>query len=96
MEASAALSMLKVDLGFLSPAPEVLTYMEHLLSVAEKELDRKGIVLDNADPADVHLKVMYAAWLYRKRDTGAGMPRMLEYALRNAQVRSQLNREVST
>jgi hypothetical protein len=29
------------------------------------------------------LVVMYAAWLWRKRDNMEGMPRMLRYALNN-------------
>lgn len=86
MADSPALVMLQVDLGYLNPPEQVKTFMEHCLSAATTELQRKGVTLDSSDSADTHLLVMYAAWLYRKRDTGMGMPRMLEYALRNAQV----------
>ena len=41
-----------------------------------------------AQYVDSQLVVMYAAWLWRKRDTGEGMPRMLRYAL-NQRVFSQ-------
>lgn len=29
------------------------------------------------------LVVQYASWMWRKRDTGEGMPRMVRYALNN-------------
>lgn len=90
MADSPALVMLQVDLGYLNPPDQVKTFMNHCLSAATTELQRKGVMLDSSDPADTHLLVLYAAWLYRKRDTGAGMPRMLEYALRNAQVHKTL------
>ncbi|MDE6729629.1 MAG: hypothetical protein K2J71_02495 [Oscillospiraceae bacterium] len=32
---------------------------------------------------DLHLELMYAAWMWRKRDTGETMPRMLRYQLNN-------------
>ena len=90
MADNPALAMLKVDLGFLNPAVEVLDYLQYLLDAASKALAKKGVVLDSSDPEDLHLHVMYAAWLYRKRATGAAMPDMLRYALRNAQVHKAL------
>lgn len=80
------LTMLQVDLGYLNPPSTVVEYLTQLLAAADAELQRKGVMLDSSDPADVHLHVMYAAWLYRKRATGAAMPDMLRYALRNSQV----------
>lgn len=84
------LTMLQVDLGHLNPPETVQGYLVQLLAAAQQELERKGVILNSADPADVHLHVMYAAWLYRKRATGAAMPDMLRYALRNAQVHKAL------
>lgn len=84
------LTMLQVDLGYLNPPATVHDYLVQLLAAAQQELERKGVILNSSDPADVHLHVMYAAWLYRKRATGAAMPDMLRYALRNAQVHKAL------
>ncbi len=74
------LAMLKVDLGITAKV-----YDERLmqyLQAAKAEITREGItLLDTVD--DNQLVVMYAAWSWRKRDTGEGMPRMLRYALNN-------------
>lgn len=74
------LAMLKTDLSITAKA-----YDERLmqyLQAAKAEIAREGItLLDTID--DNQLVVMYAAWSWRKRDTGEGMPRMLRYALNN-------------
>lgn len=85
-----ALKMLEVDLGYMKPPGEIEDYLTHLLDAAARELKRRGVQIDSSDPADLHLHVMYAAWLYRKRATGAAMPDMLRYALRNSQVHDAL------
>lgn len=81
------LRMLKVDLGITATA-----YDERLgeyLTYARAEIQREGITLteDTAETTetmdDANLQVMYAAWLWRKRDSGEGMPRMLRWALNN-------------
>lgn len=74
------LSMLKVDLGIKGDA-----YDERLtqyICTAEQLIGREGIdLVDTLE--DRQLVVMYAAWMWRRRDSGAGMPRMLRYALNN-------------
>lgn len=75
------LSMLKVDLGIMSTA-----YDERLaqyIEAAEKAIAQEGATLDLGNIADMQLVIMYAAWTWRKRDTGDGMPRMLRLALNN-------------
>ena len=75
---SDKLTLLKVQLGIVTEAyDEMLTA---LLEAAAREITREGITLTEADYL---LEIMYAAWLWRKRDTGEGMPRMLRYALNN-------------
>lgn len=74
------LAMLKIDLGITAKA-----YDERLmqyLQAAKAEITREGITLLETMEDD-QLVVMYAAWSWRKRDTGEGMPRMLRYALNN-------------
>lgn len=75
-----ALAMLKVDLGITTDAYN--TRLEQYLSAAETEIARQGAALDDS-VGDLQLMVMYAAWMWRRRDTMEGMPRMLRYALNN-------------
>lgn len=85
MTDSELLTMLKIDCGITTPAfdERLAQYVE----VAKTEITREGATLvDTA--SDSQLVAMYAAWLWRKRDTGEGMPRMLRYAL-NQKVFSQ-------
>ncbi len=80
MDREALLEMLKVDLGISTPA-----YDERLLQylkTAAAELRREGVTLtDSVD--DGHLQIMYAAWMWRKRDTGEGLPRMIRWQINN-------------
>lgn len=80
------LAFLRCDLGFLAPDETTLQYMEHLITAARRELTAKGIDLIETDADDISLVVMYAAWLYRKRDSGT-MSDMLRYAIYNHKTR---------
>ena len=75
------LAALKIDLGIVTTA-----YDERLaeyLNAAKTEIKRQGATLDLTDTDDAMLVVQYASWMWRKRDTGEGMPRMIRYALNN-------------
>lgn len=79
-EENALLKMLKTDLGITTRIYDVrfVQYIE----AAKAEITREGVKLkDNL--ADNNLVVQYAAWMWRKRDTGAGMPRMIRWQLNN-------------
>lgn len=76
------LSMLKTDLGIMQTSAYD-TRLQDYLDNARAEITREGIVLNPEDLSDMQLVVMYAAWTWRKRDSGDGMPRMLRYALNN-------------
>ena len=85
MTDSELLTMLKIDCGITTTAFD--ERLAQYIETAEAEITREGATL--ADTAsDSQLIVMYAAWLWRKRDTGEGMPRMLRYAI-NQRVFSQ-------
>ena len=75
-------TMLKIDLGI-----STTVYDERLLQyiqTAELEIKREGYTFPETPTIDDdQLIVMYAAWLWRKRDSGEGMPRMLRYTLNN-------------
>ena len=84
------LSMLKVDLGIMSTTAydERLTqYLENAFSSIREE----GASLDLTAVKDCQLVVMYAAWTWRRRDSGEGMPRMLRYALNNKIFSEKIN-----
>lgn len=72
------LMALKIDLGITTSAYD--ERLRQYLEAAEKEITREGVTLTEDDD---HLVVMYAAWLWRRRDSGAGMPRMIRWALNN-------------
>ena len=77
------LTMLKTDLGILTTT----LYDERLeryLLAAEAAIRKEGATtLDPDDVLDGQLIVMYAAWMFRRRDAMEGMPRMLRLALNN-------------
>lgn len=76
------LSMLKVDLGIASNGYD--QRLTQILESSEKAIIAEGAsTLDNTVLEDVQLIVMYAAWIWRRRDTGEGMPRMLRWSLNN-------------
>lgn len=77
----ALLEALKVDLGISTNAYD--TRLKQYLKAAQTEIEREGALVVADDTADFQLIVMYAGWLWRRRDSGEGMPRMLRYALNN-------------
>lgn len=76
------LTMLKTDLGISSTGYD--DRLKQILRSSETAIKKEGVsTLDNTDLDDCQLIVMYAAWIWRQRDTGAGMPRMLRWSLNN-------------
>jgi len=74
------LAALKVDLGIRSTA-----YDERLqarIEAAKERIGATGITLADTE-SDNDLVLMYAAWLWRNRSTGEGMPDMLKTTLLN-------------
>ena len=73
------LELLKADLQ--NPPAAKDTYLLHLLGVAAERIAGEGIHM-TASVSDENLRIMYAAYLYRKRAAPeTAMPRMLRYAL---------------
>ena len=76
------LEMLKINLGIRSTA-----YDERLLQLLEaskSQIEQEGVQnLSEDNPLDAQLIVDYAEWLWRRRDTKEGMPRMIRYTLNN-------------
>ena len=81
---STLLAMLKTDLGISAAQTAYNTRLEQLLTVAQSAIIEEGAsTLDASDSLDMQLIVMYAAWLWRRRDEMTGMPRMLRWQLNN-------------
>lgn len=75
------LSLLRLDLQLSNK--EFDSYLLQLLDSAAQMIAREGIRLTDS-VEDEQLRVMYAAFLYRKRAAdNPVMPRMLRYALNN-------------
>ena len=81
MTNSDILAMLKSNLQLIGTTWD--EYLTQLIEVSTREIGREGVVLDTSQIDDVNLIVMYASYLYRKRNTDGPMPRMLRYALNN-------------
>ena len=81
MNESTMLQMLKIDLGITTPAYD--ERLSQYLTSAKDAIKKEGITLDDSIVSDGNLVVMYAAWMWRKRDTNEGMPRMLRWQLNN-------------
>lgn len=74
------LASLKVDLGITTTA-----YDERLtqyIQRAAEEIEREGVTLSSSI-SDRDLVINYAAWMWRKRDTGEGIPRMIRWQINN-------------
>lgn len=78
---SILLELLKLDLGFKHTARDM--YLNKLLPSVEKELIRKGLVLDIEQDDDQMLVVDYAAWLYRNRQEYQPLPRNIQIRIHN-------------
>lgn len=85
------LEMLKIDLGISTSAFD--ERLSQYIDYAIGEIEREGCALDDSKTEDCTLIAMYAAWLWRNRDTGAGMPRMIRYALNNKVFAQKLQGE---
>ncbi len=81
MDTTTMLAQLKVDLGITTEAYD--NRLTQYLNAAAGQIAREGITLDLSSADDALLQVMYAAWMWRRRDSGEGMPRMLRYQMNN-------------
>lgn len=83
------LAMLKVDLGITTTAYD--TRLTQYIDSAKEMIGTEGITLNTTDLEDAQLVVMYAGWLWRKRDNGDAMPRMLRWTLNNRLFAEKMN-----
>lgn len=81
MDYESILNALKVDLGLTASV-----YNERLtmaIKASIEAIEEEGIKLNFDSAKDQNLILMYSRWLWNKRESGEGMPRMIRYALNN-------------
>jgi len=81
MTEAQLLKLLKVDLGITTTLYD--ERLKQYIVTAKTEIERQGAKLDLSVTDHVTVMLMYAAWMWRKRDTGEGMPRMVRFAVNN-------------
>lgn len=77
------LNMLKTDLGIRTATAYDVRLFQLLASAKAAIINEGATTINEYAPDDAQLIVMYAAWLWRRRDSMEGMPRMLRLALNN-------------
>lgn len=90
MDNETMLTALKVNLGITTTAYD--DRLRQYLEAARSAIEIEGITL-NESVSDGNLVVMYAAFLWRKRDTQEGMPRMLRWMMNNRLFSEKLQEE---
>lgn len=78
------LKILQADLNLLMLDETRTAQLDQYIQAAKAFIQKEGVAI--ATPysvEDSQLIEMYAAYLFRKRDSGEGMPRMLRWALNN-------------
>lgn len=83
MNPTEMLTMLKIDLGITTTAYDAR--LAQTLQIAEANIKGEGATTLNpsASLSDANLVLMYAEWLWRRRDSMIAMPRMLRWQLNN-------------
>lgn len=80
-------ALLKADLGFHQEPPAAMeTLMKSMITAATRQITLRCVRLDDTKVEDCQFIASWAAWLYRKRDSGAGLPDMLREELRARQI----------
>lgn len=83
------LQMLKTDLGITSTAYD--SRLQQYLVSAEESIKTEGATsINSTDHEDQQIIVMYAAWMWRRRDSMSAMPRMLRWMLNNRIMKEKM------
>lgn len=89
------LQMLKIDLGLT--VDDYDSRLQQIITAATTAIIKAGATtLDQNDPLDAQLIVMYARWLWDGRDEMPAMPRSLQLALHNRVFGEKMRTEGGT
>jgi hypothetical protein len=75
------LNLLKIDLGITHNLRDA--FFIQLIQGSMKEIERRGITLDEKSADDQMLIVDYSAWVYRKRQEDIPLANNIQQRLRN-------------
>ena len=76
------LSALKIDLGITTTSYD--SRLSQIIQASAESIISEGVSTLNPEVlGDAQLVIMYAAWTWRRRDTGIETPRMLRWSLNN-------------
>ncbi|MFJ3386625.1 hypothetical protein [Lysinibacillus sp. NPDC086135] len=75
------LSLFKLDMGIMHNLRDTL--FTNLIESSTIELEKMGVNLSSGTVEDTQLIVDYSAWMYRKRQEDIGIPRNLQFRIRN-------------
>ena len=90
MDNETMLEMLKADLQITTTAYD--GRLGQYLETARAAIETEGINLTES-VSDGSMVVMYAAWLWRKRDEAGPMPRMLRWMMNNRLFSQKMTEE---
>lgn len=91
MTEAERLAALKVDLGISASAYD--DRLKQYLNVAAENIKNEGVAIDYTRYDHNQIIIMYAGWMWRKRESGQGMPRMVRYQLNNLIFQSKIKTE---
>lgn len=91
---ATAVSMVKIDVGIIQTNAYDIRLTQYV-NAARGELIREGLSDLSDDIADIQLVAGFAAWAWRKRDTGDGLPEYLRL-MRNNRIFSAKMKPAAT
>jgi hypothetical protein len=85
------LNLLKIDLGITHSLRD--SYFIKLIQGTMKEIERRGITIDNNAIDDQMLIADYAAWTYRNRSTDTPLANNIQHRIRNRIVEERIKKQ---
>lgn len=82
------LNLLKMDLGITHNLRDA--FFIQLLQGTKKEIERRGITLDDKSADDQMLIIDYAAWTYRKRAEDIPLANNIQHRIRNRIIKERV------
>lgn len=92
MTKAEIVTMVKARLGISTSGRDSIITL--VVDATEKMLsDEKGILVDLANPLICEFMMDYSAWKYESKGETGGMPRHLDFALKNLMIHNQIPEE---
>lgn len=85
------LSLFKIDLGITHNLRDA--FFINLINGSIKEIERRGITLDQKSADDQMLIIDYAAWTYRKRQEDIPLADNIQHRLRNRIIKERIEKQ---